>query len=533
MPVEEKDLPSFDDIFDAGNKAYFIGISTYDDERINKLVSPENDIHALRTVLEARHGFTVEDVSVNSNGIALPNPLINYPKEQVLNFLENINSEEASRLIIYFACHGVAEKTSADGNPEGFLLATDAKIGDHSSYIEMSRVHDILCKLKCRHLLIILDCCYAGAFRWAEIKRSLGAERPSDIYYQKFNQYIRNKATQVITSAAADQQAVDFSANNRDDGKPTSPFARVLCEALETGNADYINPVNKTGDGIITATELGSFLRDSFQQLKQIPTVWSIGAENKGEFIFLNPAVQQRKLRVLDPNRPNPYKGLVAYNRHERSVFFGRQRALEGWKDDATVFAGLIQLVQQHAVVLVTGRSGLGKSSLVKAGVLSTYTEDVVHDIKPGRLPITDNLPVLQQLELATAIPNVLLVDQFEELVTTCQSPEERIDFENRLVAISRYHKVIVTLRSDFEIQFKDSVLVGDKAVHLRFPVPAFTRDDIRDIVIGPANLQALEYRGIKQADLEQPKADAAFIERIVDEAHSYPELSAPVINGP
>ena len=62
-------------------------------------------------------------------------------------------------------------------------------------------------RLPCRHLLLVLDCCFAGAFRWAST-RELGA-LPEVIHKERFDRYIRDSAWQVITSAAYDQKALD------------------------------------------------------------------------------------------------------------------------------------------------------------------------------------------------------------------------------------------------------------------------------------------------------------------------------------
>ena len=215
MPLateNEREIPDFNEEFAGGSYAYFIGISHYTNEGIPQLASPANDIESLQAVLQQKHGFKVIPVLLpkgNAPAKSLPNPLLDSTRQDLLDFVKNIRCEEDSRLIVYFACHGVAESITEGGNPEGFLLPSDAQLSVHSSYISMSEIHAVLSALPCRHLLIILDCCYAGAFKWTEVKRSLGAEKPLNLYYQKYRQYVSNKTRQVITSAAAEQQASD------------------------------------------------------------------------------------------------------------------------------------------------------------------------------------------------------------------------------------------------------------------------------------------------------------------------------------
>ncbi len=61
--------------------------------------------------------------------------------------------------------------------------------------------------MPCRHLLLVLDCCFAGAFRWSST-RDLGG-LPEVIHREHFARYVRDPAWQVLTSAAHDQKALD------------------------------------------------------------------------------------------------------------------------------------------------------------------------------------------------------------------------------------------------------------------------------------------------------------------------------------
>ncbi len=542
MPIADSTIPdigsgedqvefvNFDQWFEDGSYAYFIGISKFDDAGIHGLNSPENDINSLKAVLKDKdkHDFTVNDVTFQKNQetLSLPNPLLNPTKQQVLDFITNIKCEEDSRVIVYFAGHGIAENTDVDEKPAGFLIPADAQLGNQSTYVKMSDVHDALSKLNCRHLLIILDCCYAGAFRWADTKRSLYTGKPTTIYYQKFLQFTTNKVRQVITSTSADQQALDAFGTRGETGLQNSPFAQTLVTALSSGNADYGTATDRA-DGIITVTELGMYLKDNLNnlQLKQIPAVWNIGDNTKGEFIFLNPSLPKRILVRFGKNRPNPYKGLAAYSAKDKNIFFGRQRVLDGWKEGNISSPGLTEVVSSNHVIAVTGRSGIGKSSLVMAGILSACNEDIVKTIRPGARPYTDHVQILEETKNST-VPIYLFVDQYEELVTICTDENERNQFEEALLKLSGTHKIIVTLRSDFEIQFKQSPLIGQGASFYPFPIPPFTRDDFKEIVTGVAGQQALEFKSETGTD----EADDAFTNRIIDEAYAYPD-SLPLLS--
>lgn len=75
---------------------------------------------------------------------------------------------QPGRLLFYFAGHGIA--LNSDEGPQGYLIPQDAALGEITTYIPMPEVEAALCKLDCRHCLVILDCCFAGAFRWSSTR---------------------------------------------------------------------------------------------------------------------------------------------------------------------------------------------------------------------------------------------------------------------------------------------------------------------------------------------------------------------------
>src|SRR5687768_6212252 len=83
-----------------------------------------------------------------------------------------------------------------------------------------------------------------------------------------------------------------------------------------------------------------------------------------------------------------PYKGLDVFEEEDAELFFGRERLV----DD------LISRVQESRTVFITGPSGSGKSSLVRAGVIHALKQGAIQgsndwlyeNIKPGREPLND-----------------------------------------------------------------------------------------------------------------------------------------------
>ena len=115
----------------------------------------------------------------------------------------------------------------------------------------MAEFQEALDRLPCRHLLVILDCCFAGSFRWATAPGTSRRGREGVLFYrQRFDRYLRGRAWQAIASASHRQQALDALARggfgDRDGhGRTTPAFAAALFAGHGVGRADPI----PTGSG--------------------------------------------------------------------------------------------------------------------------------------------------------------------------------------------------------------------------------------------------------------------------------------------
>ncbi|HEU4536484.1 MAG TPA: serine/threonine-protein kinase, partial [Polyangiaceae bacterium] len=175
----------------------------------------------------------------------------------------------------------------------------------------------------------------------------------------------------------------------------------------------------------------------------------------------------------------NPYRGLRAFDADHRALFFGR---------DAE--AGIVlDRLRTEPFVAVTGDSGVGKSSLCRAGVLPAVREGAlgagrswsVLTLSPGKRPLAALATAIGTLlrvdpsrliRAARAEPStmadelgrhlgeagglLLFVDQVEELVTV-SDPIERDAADGALAALAAGRagvRVLATLRADFLTRF-------------------------------------------------------------------------------
>ncbi len=153
-----------------------------------------------------------------------------------------------------------------------------------------------------------------------------------------------------------------------------------------------------------------------------------------------------------------PFKGLAAFEGSDADFFCGRDR----------VVSELIARLAEWPLVGILGPSGIGKSSLLRAGVLPALRAGALPGsagwrqvlLRPGEHPCAELERVLggpPEHVLASLRGEeriVIAVDQLEELFTACTEESERREFLDRLVDAAgeneRRALVLCTLRADF-----------------------------------------------------------------------------------
>ncbi|GGF91808.1 hypothetical protein GCM10007304_02210 [Rhodococcoides trifolii] len=175
-------------------------------------------------------------------------------------------------------------------------------------------------------------------------------------------------------------------------------------------------------------------------------------------------------LRVRRPaaQRPDetPYKGLDSFEPEDADWFFGRQ-------DVVSNLLARVEVARSgdaSRVIVVTGASGSGKSSLLRAGLVAALDVDAV--ITRPSLPFP------------TATAPVLIVDQAEELWSPEFGSDERSSYLDRLAAGA---VVVVGLRADFYASaLAEPVLLRALSAG-PLVVGPMSAEDMREVIIGPA----------------------------------------------
>ena len=189
--------------------------------------------------------------------------------------------------------------------------------------------------------------------------------------------------------------------------------------------------------------------------------------------------------------RPNPYRGLAAFDEAEAQWFFGRERVVEE----------LIEAVTERPFVTIIGASGSGKSSLMGAGLAATLRAGNVVQLEgweivslsPTARPRETLAAAIERCETVESSPDrglVILFDQLEELFTMAD-PSEREALIADLVAVvgdgAVPARIVATLRADHLEAPLSHVTLGPLIGPSLFPIRPCTTSELQRAIALPA----------------------------------------------
>ena len=172
-----------------------------------------------------------------------------------------------------------------------------------------------------------------------------------------------------------------------------------------------------------------------------------------------------------------PYLGLRPFGVADAPYFFGRST------ESARLAVRVAALRQQqgHGVLALVGPSGSGKSSLLAAGLIATECCDGELSGWRAQLVGVADLPGRDLSGL-----DLVVVDQFEDVLRLPQREACLAALEQ----LGREAVVVIGLRSD---AFAEASQLPQLVDALSAPVllAPVTREELRDVVVGPARLAA------------------------------------------
>jgi WD40 repeat protein/DNA-binding SARP family transcriptional activator len=224
---------------------------------------------------------------------------------------------------------------------------------------------------------------------------------------------------------------------------------------------------------------------DALRALKQArrTLVEQLGIEPSAELVALESAILDQDESLLPvPVPPTtssvcPYKGLAAYDVADTESFYGRD-------DDV---ATCLDRLDRHPLLVVTGASGCGKSSLVRAGLIPELQRAgrKVAVFMPGTDPHAAMTGALAGIDDGSP---VLVIDQFEELFTGVGDPSRAQSFCARLAAYAiGTAPVVVVVRADHLAALAVDATFARLAEHGIHLVTPLAGDALRAAIEGPA----------------------------------------------
>ncbi|RJQ69590.1 hypothetical protein D5S17_30865 [Pseudonocardiaceae bacterium YIM PH 21723] len=411
--------------------------------------------------------------------------------------------EATDVLVVYYIGHGLISPGNA------LHLATvatdDPMNGLAFKALPYQAVREALATSRARSTVVVLDCCFAG--------RALGSlgTPASDAFT-----LAATGGTYLLAAAAASEQAL------APVGQPYTAFTGQLISLLRDGDPN--------GPRLLTIDHVFRYLRREMTR-RDLPAPARQPSGQAGDLVLCrNPAYRAPLEAVAQPqiigDEPDcPYRGLDFFTQDDAAVFFGREEQVEeilgrlaGWVDSG----GLIALV---------GLSGVGKSSLIHAGLLPALQRGELAVpgsrtwphlvLTPGDDPLAH---LAQRLSGASDIPAeeitariaedpaqlaviiqialrrytggkevaggrlVLFIDQFEELFTA------EVDERHRRTYVAALHAaaagvavVIFGLRADFYAQAMIHPELVEALRDRQLPLAPMTQDQLREAIEKPA----------------------------------------------
>src|SRR4051794_12043627 len=231
----------------AVRSALIIANDEYQDPKLRKLRAPAQDAEELGRVLRdpAIGDFDVE-VSTNE-----PEHVV---RRKIATFFDGRRREDL--LLLHISSHGLK-----DDSGRLYFAATDTEV-DHldATAVWAEFVNRQMTNSRSRRIVLLLDCCYSGAFASGMTAR---AGEGVDV-----KERFEGSGRAVLTASSAMEYSFEGDELSG-EGNP-SVFTSAVVKALQTGEAD------RDGDNWISVDELYDYVHDQVQEItpKQTPGKW-------------------------------------------------------------------------------------------------------------------------------------------------------------------------------------------------------------------------------------------------------------------
>ncbi|MGW5419729.1 caspase, EACC1-associated type [Streptomyces sp. NPDC003943] len=435
------------------------------DARLADLPSAAHTARELARVLRERCGMAADRVTE----VIDPES-----REEVLAALQAaVERAQGGTVLFCFTGHGLL-------GPLGRLyLATarTARADDTVASVSYEEIRDLIAGASARGV-VVLDCCFSGRARSA----------PSDAHRDPYAS-ARPQGSFLLASATG------YGASFAPADEPYTLFGGELIRLLEDGDP--------SGPQWFTLLDVYRLLDRRFQGGPARPYADGVGrasdlvlTRNAG---YLGTAAVPEDAEVPAAEGPCPYPGMRPFLPEQRHLFFGREELTGDLIDRVAHGSGPVVLV---------GASGAGKSSLLRAGLVAGLEERgagrvllvpgpgarpfrtlVEHWARAVDRPFAEVEREVGAGRFGPGGPEVLVVDQLEEIFTDCEDPEERELFVRAVSGAdpATGPRIVLGLRDDFYGSCRRDERLARLLRSGQFSVPALSEDELRAAVERPA----------------------------------------------
>ncbi|ARV60226.1 ABC transporter substrate-binding protein [Nostocales cyanobacterium HT-58-2] len=218
--------------------ALLIGVSEYK-PGLTPLPAATKDVEAVQQVLQHPDIGGFDEVKL------LPNPERQTMEEAIETIFKGRQRDDL--VLLFFSGHGIKDETgklyfatrNTRKDVKGELIKATA--------VAASFVHEVMSNSRSKREVVILDCCFSGAFAEGLSARDNGSV---DIRSQ-----LGGEGRAVLTSSTSTQLSFEQR------GADLSIYTRFLVEGIETGAADT------NDNGVITVDELHEYAKKKVQEV--------------------------------------------------------------------------------------------------------------------------------------------------------------------------------------------------------------------------------------------------------------------------
>lgn len=369
--------------------ALLMGVSQYE-EGLSPLPSAEQDVAAMHQVLTDAEmgGFEVAQILTN------PDPMV--MQESIETFFSERSKNDLA--LLFFSGHGVKDDSGR------LFFATPTTRKNHkgelikATAVPASFIQDIMSDSRCKRQVVILDCCFSGAFAEGMTAKDDGLV---DIQTQ-----LGGEGRAVLTSSSSTQYSFEQSDSD------LSVYTQYLVEGISTGAADSDN------DGAVSIDELHEYASRKVQESAPAmkPKIYAV---EEGFKIRLSRApIGDPKLRYRQEAERYASRGNISVV--GRQVLVALQENLDLTNDEVlAIESEVLKPYRDYQRKLQQYRQTL-THALEQENPLSERTRTELHDLQEIlSLKDEDILPIEQ--ELMPAVPAVGTASPSQQPVYTLE----------------------------------------------------------------------------------------------------------------